>query len=353
MTKAITAIPSIIDAPACKLNPNESNRLCRSCRNSPHVAEGVDEVRIDRHQFGVRMLFAHHLEHDLLSMLADIDQYQILAGHQVVVKLGELLMLAVDSHEAAFPGAEQRGRSDQDGVNERRHHMNAERLRVHEQSDPRQTNEKSQRGADEPVAHDIQGFEVVAGMDLMPLETRVVAANDVQVEIIDADRMQIGRHLIGRCYGGSEKINAFHGLPPRHFLRRPMNEFSAPNTFPAPPNLLRSATAAFSVAQALLRWKMCIRVSLVHCGMKFSPHAALETTRANIECGADKSCPGRRSMDLFVVVIIAAMLFTVATVFLGVLTMSAGGSTDKALSTPLMWTRVGCQAVMLLLLLLG
>jgi hypothetical protein len=55
-------------------------------------------------------------------------------------------------------------------------------------------------------------------------------------------------------------------------------------------------------------------------------------------------------MDLFVVVIIAAMLFTVATVFLGVLTMSGGGTTDKTLSTPLMWTRVGFQALTLLLL---
>ncbi|HWY94196.1 MAG TPA: HIG1 domain-containing protein [Steroidobacteraceae bacterium] len=55
-------------------------------------------------------------------------------------------------------------------------------------------------------------------------------------------------------------------------------------------------------------------------------------------------------MDLFVVVIIAAILFTVATVFLGVLTMSAGGSTDKTLSTPLMWARVGFQALTLLLL---
>ena len=55
-------------------------------------------------------------------------------------------------------------------------------------------------------------------------------------------------------------------------------------------------------------------------------------------------------MDLFVVVIIVAMLFTVVTMFLGVLTMSAGGSTDKALSTPLMWARVGFQAFTVLLL---
>jgi hypothetical protein len=55
-------------------------------------------------------------------------------------------------------------------------------------------------------------------------------------------------------------------------------------------------------------------------------------------------------MDLFVVVIIAAMLVTVATVFLGLVTMSGGGSTNKTQSTPLMWTRVGFQALTLLLL---
>jgi hypothetical protein len=36
-------------------------------------------------------------------------------------------------------------------------------------------------------------------MDLMPLEARVVAANDVQVEVVDANVMQVGRHLVGRC----------------------------------------------------------------------------------------------------------------------------------------------------------
>jgi hypothetical protein len=58
-------------------------------------------------------------------------------------------------------------------------------------------------------------------------------------------------------------------------------------------------------------------------------------------------------MDRFVVVIIAAMLLTVATVFLGVLTMSVGGSTDNTLSTPLMWARVGFQALTLLLLFIA
>ena len=55
-------------------------------------------------------------------------------------------------------------------------------------------------------------------------------------------------------------------------------------------------------------------------------------------------------MDLFTVVIIVTMLVTVATMFLGVLTMSGGGSTDDSLSTRLMWARVGFQALTLLLL---
>ena len=58
-------------------------------------------------------------------------------------------------------------------------------------------------------------------------------------------------------------------------------------------------------------------------------------------------------MDLFVVVIIAAMLLTVGTVLLGVLSMSAGGSTDNNFSTPLMWARVGFSVLTLLLLFIA
>src|SRR5258708_2611560 len=165
--------------PANKLKPGGSNSLCRSLRNSPHIAEGIDEVRIDRHQFGFRMFFAHHLEHGLFSMLPDVDQYQVLAGYQVVVKLGELLMLAVDSHEPPSPGANQCARSDKERKNKRGTRIPPEGFRIKKHPDARQSGHTSERGADEAVAHDIQGFEVITGVDLMPLEARVVAANDV------------------------------------------------------------------------------------------------------------------------------------------------------------------------------
>ena len=58
-------------------------------------------------------------------------------------------------------------------------------------------------------------------------------------------------------------------------------------------------------------------------------------------------------MDLFTIVIIAAMLITVAVMFLGVLAMSGGGATDATVSTPLMWLRVGFQALTILLLIIA
>ena len=58
-------------------------------------------------------------------------------------------------------------------------------------------------------------------------------------------------------------------------------------------------------------------------------------------------------MDLFVVVIVAAMLVTVATMFLGVLTMSGGGSTNDTFGRPLMWARVGFQVLTVVLMFLA
>ena len=58
-------------------------------------------------------------------------------------------------------------------------------------------------------------------------------------------------------------------------------------------------------------------------------------------------------MNLFVAAIAAAMITTLMTLVLGVLAMSGGGTTDRAVSNPLMWARVGFQAVTILLLLIA
>jgi Hypoxia induced protein conserved region len=55
-------------------------------------------------------------------------------------------------------------------------------------------------------------------------------------------------------------------------------------------------------------------------------------------------------MDLFLVAIVAALFITVVITIAGLLTMAGGGKTDDALSTPLMWARVGAQALTILLL---
>ena len=58
-------------------------------------------------------------------------------------------------------------------------------------------------------------------------------------------------------------------------------------------------------------------------------------------------------MDLFVIVIVAALLLTVVMMVLGLIMMGGGGSTDKELSTPLMWARVAAQALTIGLLVIA
>lgn len=55
-------------------------------------------------------------------------------------------------------------------------------------------------------------------------------------------------------------------------------------------------------------------------------------------------------MDLLLVVIILALLATIATMGLGLLAMAGGGENDKDFGTPLMWARIGFQVLTLVLL---
>lgn len=55
-------------------------------------------------------------------------------------------------------------------------------------------------------------------------------------------------------------------------------------------------------------------------------------------------------MDVMLIIIIFAMIATLVTTVLGLISMSSGGSTDREFSTPLMWARIGFQVLTLLLL---
>ena len=55
-------------------------------------------------------------------------------------------------------------------------------------------------------------------------------------------------------------------------------------------------------------------------------------------------------MDPLLIVIVMALLAAGAAMMLGILVMSGGGATDRWLSTPLMWTRIGLQVLTVLLL---
>jgi hypothetical protein len=58
-------------------------------------------------------------------------------------------------------------------------------------------------------------------------------------------------------------------------------------------------------------------------------------------------------MHLHLVAIIAAMFLTVVVMALGLMTMAGGGEMNEDLSTPLMWARVGAQALTIVLLVVA
>ena len=62
---------------------------------------------------------------------------------------------------------------------------------------------------------------------------------------------------------------------------------------------------------------------------------------------------GDDTMDLLTIIIILALIGTGVSMALGLLAMSGGGATDRLFSTRLMWTRVGFQALTLLLLVVA
>lgn len=58
-------------------------------------------------------------------------------------------------------------------------------------------------------------------------------------------------------------------------------------------------------------------------------------------------------MDLLTVVVVLALIATIITLLLGLITMGGGESMDREFSTPLMWIRVGLQAFAIVLLLIA
>jgi hypothetical protein len=58
-------------------------------------------------------------------------------------------------------------------------------------------------------------------------------------------------------------------------------------------------------------------------------------------------------MHLQLIAIVAAMFLTIIVMALGLMTMAGGGETNDDLSTPLMWARVGAQALTIVLLVIA
>ena len=58
-------------------------------------------------------------------------------------------------------------------------------------------------------------------------------------------------------------------------------------------------------------------------------------------------------MDLLTILVVLALIATVITLFIGLISMGGGDALDRELSTPLMWIRVGLQALAIILLFIA
>jgi hypothetical protein len=58
-------------------------------------------------------------------------------------------------------------------------------------------------------------------------------------------------------------------------------------------------------------------------------------------------------MDPLLTIIMLALAATAVTVIIGLFAMGSGGATDRVVSTPLMWVRIGLQGFTLLLLVVA
>src|SRR5207302_7833629 len=70
--------------------------------------------------------------------------------------------------------------------------------------------ESADRGTDKAVADDIQRFQVIAGVDVLMLETRFVFGDDVNEKILYPGRVQIVGHLTSAVQRRRKVIQALH-----------------------------------------------------------------------------------------------------------------------------------------------
>src|SRR5262245_53155460 len=158
------------------------------------------------------MLLAHHPPDVRAVLLARVDEDQVLAGFDVVVELLELLVLARDAGQAAFPGAEHRDDRDEDEIDVTRD-VRAEGFEVHQESSPDEPPNDPYRRADEAVADDVERFEVVAGMDVLPFQPGFVLRDNVEKEILDARSMEIIGDPMSALQRGCEVVKTTHHSP--------------------------------------------------------------------------------------------------------------------------------------------
>ena len=118
---------------------------------------------VDRHQICFPVFVAHHCSDGFFVNFSGIDQYQILAGLDLVVESAELPVLAVDTGQAAYPGTKQCDHNSDKQINNSRY-IRAEWLEEHEQCRSNYASDKPKVCSNDPVSDEILRLQIVTGM---------------------------------------------------------------------------------------------------------------------------------------------------------------------------------------------
>src|SRR5262249_54335129 len=127
-------------------------------------------------------------------------------------EVGQLRVLGGNPDQTPFPRAEQYGRSHRCVVNEIGH-MRTERLEVKQQTYANQPEDYADYRAYEPIAHQVQGLEIVAATDMLGLQPGLIPADDVQEEFINTKGLHVIGNAMSAVQRGSQIIEAFHDFP--------------------------------------------------------------------------------------------------------------------------------------------
>jgi hypothetical protein len=172
--------------------------------------ERVDECRTHPNQPGFRMFRRHEVLDRRLLVPAHVDENQVFSGIDIAMVLGDGLIFRGEPGQPSDPGAEQ-GDEAEDGDIDQAAGIGAERLPYEDIGRHQQGHAETDHGAEFAIADHVVLEDEVRPVDVAPVQPGLVLADDVEVPVGDARRVDIVGDLLGAVQIARQIVHALHG----------------------------------------------------------------------------------------------------------------------------------------------